>query len=128
MKYAPAILVGLLTLTSAALAGTPPPPTPELMAKGQQSYQANCTVCHGDQGRGDGPAAVALDPAPRNFWRDTFKKGDCLPQIFDTLTAGIEGSSMPGWSSLSDEERWGLVYAVKAYEVAGHNSKCDPQP
>lgn len=30
-------------------------------------YRARCASCHGDDGRGDGPAAGGLDPKPRDF-------------------------------------------------------------
>jgi mono/diheme cytochrome c family protein len=34
--------------------------------RGRDLYKVNCTPCHGDQGRGDGPAAAAYNPKPRN--------------------------------------------------------------
>lgn len=36
-------------------------------ARGAKLFTKNCTSCHGAQGKGDGPAAVALFPKPRNF-------------------------------------------------------------
>jgi hypothetical protein len=30
-------------------------------------FATRCTTCHGPQGLGDGPGAVALNPKPRNF-------------------------------------------------------------
>ncbi len=34
--------------------------------RGRDLYKVNCTPCHGDQGKGDGPAAAAYNPKPRN--------------------------------------------------------------
>lgn len=34
---------------------------------GQDLFRARCAACHGPQGRGDGPAAVAMSPRPTNF-------------------------------------------------------------
>src|SRR5207247_2426705 len=45
----------------------PVPVTEESLATGQQIYVQNCLVCHGVQGRGDGPAARALRPAPADL-------------------------------------------------------------
>ena len=35
--------------------------------KGMEAFQANCAACHGPEGKGNGPAAAALDPKPRNL-------------------------------------------------------------
>src|SRR5262249_27608301 len=34
--------------------------------RGRDLYKVNCTPCHGDHGKGDGPAAAAYNPKPRN--------------------------------------------------------------
>jgi mono/diheme cytochrome c family protein len=36
-------------------------------AKGMEIFQANCAACHGPEGKGDGAAAAALDPKPRDL-------------------------------------------------------------
>ncbi|HEY0738311.1 MAG TPA: CopD family protein, partial [Herpetosiphonaceae bacterium] len=41
--------------------------TPEVLASGKQIYQQNCVTCHGDTGRGDGPAARSLPGLPADF-------------------------------------------------------------
>lgn len=41
--------------------------SPEVLAAGKAVYETNCASCHGPNGMGDGPAAAALDPKPRNF-------------------------------------------------------------
>jgi mono/diheme cytochrome c family protein len=40
--------------------------TPAVLERGQALYKANCTACHGEGGRGDGPAASSLKPPPRD--------------------------------------------------------------
>ncbi|MBI4483553.1 MAG: c-type cytochrome [Acidobacteria bacterium] len=80
----------------------------------------NCAACHGDAGRGDGPAATFLFPKPRDFTKGIYKirttaTGE-LPtrqDLFDTLRRGIPGTAMPSFSYLTDSERWALVdYAI----------------
>jgi len=36
-------------------------------AEAQQIFATRCSVCHGLEGRGDGPGSAALDPKPRNY-------------------------------------------------------------
>ncbi|MCZ7582047.1 MAG: c-type cytochrome [Deltaproteobacteria bacterium] len=36
-------------------------------AKGKAVYLQYCAACHGESGKGDGPAGAALNPKPRNF-------------------------------------------------------------
>ncbi|GIW73099.1 MAG: hypothetical protein KatS3mg102_2641 [Planctomycetota bacterium] len=36
-------------------------------AEAKTIFQTRCAVCHGEQGRGDGPGSAGLDPKPRNF-------------------------------------------------------------
>ena len=41
-------------------------PTPAMIEHGQKIYKTTCAPCHGDGGKGDGPAAVAYNPKPRD--------------------------------------------------------------
>jgi len=36
-------------------------------AAGKEKYDQICASCHGPGGKGDGPAAAALDPKPRDL-------------------------------------------------------------
>jgi mono/diheme cytochrome c family protein len=40
--------------------------TPALLDRGRSIYKTNCVACHGEHGKGDGPAAGALKPPPRD--------------------------------------------------------------
>ena len=92
-------VVSLLFLTLLAGAASP---------DGAATFKANCASCHGEKGRGDGPAAKALDPKPRDY-REKFKHGEKRDQIFKTISKGIEGTGMVGFDWLTKEERWALV-------------------
>ncbi|MCK7522088.1 MAG: c-type cytochrome [Ignavibacteriales bacterium] len=51
-------------------------PTDELLQKGKELYTTNCASCHNETGAGGGPAAVGMNPAPRNFTSpDGWKNG-----------------------------------------------------
>jgi caa(3)-type oxidase subunit IV len=82
-------------------------PTPEVLAHGKELYSQNCVSCHGAAGQGDGPAAAALNPKPRNFTvADGWKNGRQSAMIFKTLKEGIPGSGMASFATLSAEDRW----------------------
>lgn len=51
---------------SAAVGGKAPTPAQGPTA-GRDVFRARCAACHGAEGRGDGPAAAALNPRPTNF-------------------------------------------------------------
>ncbi len=87
---------------------------------GKQVYDAHCAACHGNNGDGNGPASVWLYPKPRNFNGGLFKiqstPAGSLPtdeDLFETLTRGMPGSSMPSFSYLSEAQRREVVQYVK---------------
>jgi cbb3-type cytochrome c oxidase subunit I/cbb3-type cytochrome c oxidase subunit II len=75
---------------------------------GAESFERNCAGCHGERGRGDGPAAVALLPRPRDLTSARFSDRT----IGEVLWNGSRGSSMPAWNELPSEELRGLTAFV----------------
>src|ERR1700686_3886353 len=62
---------------SAANRPNPVPVNANTIALGQKLYVANCLTCHGAEGHGDGPGAVALEKRPADLpkrLRDTGEK------------------------------------------------------
>jgi len=88
--------------------------TPELVSKGDALFQINCASCHGPKGAGDGPRAAELNPRPRNYYAEKFKFGALGSQIFNTITNGSPGTSMPSFALLPAEDRWALVHYVRS--------------
>lgn len=100
----------------------PPPPraTPPLLANGKLLYErAKCAECHGESGKGDGPAASTLKDdfdrpiRPADFTRGELKGGATVADIYRTMTTGLDGTPMPSYmDTLSDAERWAISYYV----------------
>lgn len=88
--------------------------TPDLVAHGKELFVAQCASCHGAEGAGNGIAAAALNPKPRNFTvADGWKNGPKASQIFGTLTKGL--NTMPAFASLPPADRWALAHYVRTF-------------
>lgn len=112
-----------LTFALTLLAGTsvlaaPPVKTKELVDKGMASFAANCAPCHGPTGAGDGPAAVALNPKPRNLASEPLKNGDTVENLFKTVSEGLPGTQMVAFGHLAEADRWAIAYYVKSLRPA----------
>lgn len=91
----------------------------ESIESGKKLFVANCAVCHGDSGRGDGQFSKILQDyrgeaiQPRNFLEEPMKAGEDAATLFRTISHGFEGTPMPGFAAaLSETERWDLVSYV----------------
>jgi high-affinity iron transporter len=84
------------------------------LKQGQALYAQNCVNCHGDHGRGDGPAAAGLKPKPANFNDPDLMNGLAPFDGFNTIRLGVPGTPMPPFPSLSDEEIWSLSFYISS--------------
>lgn len=95
---------------AAMLAGSP-----ELMKKGETIFANQCSVCHGPQGKGDGPGGKTMPPA-RDFTSGYWHHGGGVARVFRTITEGSPGTAMAAWGeTYSVEERFGLAHFVRAF-------------
>ena len=125
---------GALLLGACSLAGdiTPPPglenvqvaPVPTAapltaprqapdLAAGEILFSERCAPCHGDRGLGDGPQASALPNPPAALANVSVARAAVPDEWFTLVTIGRIDRFMPGFTSLSDEQRWSVVgYAL----------------
>jgi mono/diheme cytochrome c family protein len=81
---------------------------------GQEIFKVNCAMCHGEKGMGDGAAGASMNPKPRNFVEGKWKNpGDSIG-LFNTVTSGMSGTSMAGFSHLKAQDRWALVQFIRS--------------
>jgi high-affinity iron transporter len=92
--------------TAAMVGPSDTPPRDSGGVSGQAVFAANCATCHGDAGRGDGPAAVGLEPPPADLTDGSWTTGDgSLQAITNTIEHGSPGTAMIGWKgTLTDAE------------------------
>lgn len=88
------------------------PRTAPDLAKGKALYARLCTSCHGAEGRGDGPAAKDLEPAPSNFHDLERMAQRSAYGLYSTITLGVEGTSMAPFKHLPEADRWALAFYV----------------
>ena len=95
--------------------------TPKLLARGEVLFKQNCTSCHGDAGRGDGPAVATLNPKPRNFTQpDKWTRGYRITDIFTTVTLGVKGTGMAPFDFIVPADRMALVHYVRSLGSFDH--------
>src|SRR5438093_709367 len=90
-------------------------PTPELIAKGKALFLVNCASCHGNQGLGDGPAAAALNPKPRNFHEGYWKYGGGIARVVQTISVGSPGTAMAAFTNIPLEDRFAIAHYERSF-------------
>ncbi len=89
----------------------PEPKSPESIARGRQMYELHCLVCHGEQGRGDGPVGRKFVPQPMELNLD-YVQLQPDGQLFYTISHG--SIAMPFYrQAILTEDRWHLVNFIK---------------
>ncbi|MFB3077043.1 MAG: cytochrome c, partial [Lysobacterales bacterium] len=91
--------------------------SPESLTRGGQMYKLHCLVCHGSEGRGDGPVGKKFVPQPMELNLD-YVQLQPDGQLFYTISHG--SFAMPFYrQAMPADDRWHLVNFIK--EVFGES-------
>jgi putative heme-binding domain-containing protein len=108
-------IAGLIFLLSVRLAGqhgsttaVNPYTGSEHAAAGAQLFRAQCAACHGAEGTGSGKGP--------DLTSGTFRHGGSDEALFQTITTGVPGTSMPGFR-LTGLQTWQLVTHLRSLNV-----------
>jgi mono/diheme cytochrome c family protein len=102
-------------------------PTPDLIGKGRDLFRANCSSCHGDDGQGDGPVAITLNPKPRNFHSLAgWTNGSKISQIYKTLQDGVPGTGMASFSYMPPLDRFALIHYARSFATGPVDGASQP--
>lgn len=98
-----------------------------ILQAGSRIYRRHCMHCHGVTGDGRGPTGPWVSPHPRDYRQGKFKfvstsaaaRKPRREDIHRTLERGIEGTSMPSFSLLTEEEKEHLISYVMHLSLRG---------
>lgn len=82
--------------------------------QGRQLYLKYCSVCHGEQGKGDGFNAFNLNPKPRDFTDAAYMNALGDVRVAETMSQGGRGVNrsplMPSWGGRMSKKE--IAYVV----------------
>lgn len=86
---------------------------------GKREYKANCAVCHGLEGKGDGPLAASLKQRVPSLTRLIKENDGIFPfeRVYMTIDGTIE-EPLPAHGT-RDMPVWGDEYKAEVYERHG---------
>ena len=99
------LALGFTTLSVASLAADP-------IDLGKREFQANCVVCHGPLGKGDGPYAGIVSRRVADLTQLSKNNGGIFPM--SRIYASIEGAELPLGHGVPDMPIWGTSYRIHA--------------
>jgi mono/diheme cytochrome c family protein len=86
---------------------------------GKEVYTTNCASCHGDSGKGDGPAGASLDPKAADLTAAAKEDGEdfFLWRISEGGAMAPFNSSMPAWKGiLTEEQIWQVTSYIETWK------------
>lgn len=87
-------------------------------AEGKAKYDQFCASCHGAEGKGDGVAAAALDPKPRDLSNAEFTSTVSNEHLYKVISEGgpAVGLSplMTAWGGvLTEPQIWDIIAFIR---------------
>lgn len=106
--------------TKAAAVASGEAPAAPAEAPGQKSYETYCVACHGANGKADGPAAIAMNPRPRDFtdkaWQGKVDDAHIHKVIKEGGPAvGLSPTMAPWGGAINDAEIDNVVKYVRQF-------------
>ena len=92
-----------------------------VLEKAKSNFEENCLMCHGENGKGDGPMAGMLKERPADISDPEMMQPMTDGEFYWIITKGVK--PMPPFETkLSDEDRWGLVHLLRSMSKTKPNT------
>ncbi len=76
---------------------------------GQALYQSYCAPCHGNKGKGDGPASASLNPKPADH-TSAMVQAESDGTLYYKISEGRAHTAMPPFKAvLHPDQRWAII-------------------
>lgn len=97
----------------------PVPASPESIARGERTFMARCTGCHGRKQDGKGPNSLDILPHPRNLRNVWFVQSLDDRRMMESILYGVRGTAMPSWVDygLSQKDAGDLMNFIRSLTV-----------
>ncbi len=89
----------------------PLPADKKVVEQGEKVAKTNCVSCHGAKGKGDGAAAVALNPKPADCTSSRVQS-ETDGELFWKISNGR--GPMPPWKHLPENDRWAVIRYIRS--------------
>ena len=86
--------------------------------RGRELFEKKCALCHGERADGQGARSKGLSGKPINFHNHEWRASTSPLAVFEVLSEGKRGTSMPAWPTLTNEQKWDVIAYVLS--VAEH--------
>ena len=80
--------------------------------RGRLLFQDKCALCHGARADGQGVRSKGLSGKPADFSSPTWRAGATPRYVYQVISEGKRGTSMPAWPTLGEQEKWDVVAYV----------------
>jgi len=84
----------------------------EARRRGSMLFRDHCALCHGDRGDGRGIRKEGLTSSPRDFTDPRWRASTSPRRVFFAIQEGLQGTAMPNWKALSEQDGWALTAYV----------------
>jgi mono/diheme cytochrome c family protein len=94
----------------------PVPVTLDLVARGQEAFNINCSACHGRDGYGEGIVVQRGFPRPPSFHSERLRQAP-VGHFFQVITHGY-GVMYPFGSRIAPQDRWAIISYIRALQFS----------
>ncbi|HWQ34669.1 MAG TPA: cytochrome c [Blastocatellia bacterium] len=101
----------------------PFPITAEVLARGEERFNINCSPCHGRTGYGDGMVVRRGFPQPPSYHIDRLRNAPNT-HFFEVMTNGF-GRMWSYADQVSPRDRWAIIAYIRALQLSQNATVAD---